>query len=190
MKKKYPTTKQILCIAGIGAFIAASFIFPNLPRLLKGKKIDFESLLFEDEWEAFDKSRLRQKLKELHKQKVVKVYQQGDKYIIQITRKGRKKLLKYRLDGLEIPKPSVWDKKWRIVSYDVPKEKKSARDGLRATLKNLGFFELQKSVYLYPYPCSEIIEFIRELYEIGEHVTFLTVGQLENEEPYKEYFDL
>lgn len=190
MEKKYPTTRQILYLAGVGAFIASSLIFPNLHKMLGGKRIDFESLLFEDEWEGFDEPRLRQRLKELHKQKVVRIYQHKDKYLVQITKKGRKRLLQYKLEDLEIPKPSSWDRRWRIVAYDIPKEKKSARDALRTTLKRLGFFALQESVYLYPYPCNDAIEFIREIYNVGEHVTLLTVGYLEDEEVYRKYFEL
>lgn len=190
MEKKYPSTKQILYLAGIGAFIAGSLIFPNLPKLLGGKRINIESLLFEDEWEGFNEARLRQRLKELHKQKVVRIYEHEGKHIVQITKKGRRRLLQYKLEELEIPKQSSWDNRWRIVAYDIPKEKKRARDALRTTLKRLGFFELQESVYLYPYPCSDAVEFIREIYDVGEHVTLLTVGYLENEEPYKKYFEL
>lgn len=194
MKKEtitgYPTTKVILYLAGIGVFILGTFLFPQLPRLLKGRNLNFEDFFSENEWEKFDKPRLKQKLKILHKQKAIKIYKVGEKFVVQITKKGKRRLLKYKLDDLEIPKPVKWDGKWRIVAYDIPKEKNSARDALRLTLKKLGFFELQKSVYLYPYPCSDAIEFVRELYDIGEHVTLLTIGYLEDEVVYKKYFDL
>lgn len=190
MAKQYPTTRQIIYIAGVGAFIAASLVFPNLPKVLGKRRINFEDLLFPEEWEPFDKRRLRQKLKELHTQKIVRIYEHEDKFIVQITQKGRKKLLKYKLNELEIPKPEKWDKHWRIVAYDVPKDKKAARDALRTTLKRLKFYELQKSVYLYPYPCTEVVEFLREIYGIGDNVTLLTVGYLENESVYKKYFQL
>lgn len=190
MKKAYPTTKQILKIAGIGAFIVGSLLLPGLPKILKGTRIDFENFLFEDEWEPFDESRLRQKLKILQKQKVIKLHQVEDKFFVQITKKGRRRLLKYSLDDLRIEKPKQWDKRWRIVAYDIPDQKKGASNALQHTLKQLGFLRLQKSVYLYPYPCSEIIEFLRAVYGVGEHVTYLTLGFLEDEEAYKEYFGL
>lgn len=185
---------MILLLAGVGVFLAGSLIFPGLPRILAGRKFryeDIDNFLSEHEWEEFDQSRLKQRLKELHKQKVVRIRQlDEDKFVVQITKKGKRKLLQYRLNEMTIPKPNKWDGKWRIVAYDIPTEKKVARDTLRLTLKRLGLFELQKSVYLYPYPCTEAIEFIRELYEVGEHVTLLTVGYLEDEIAYKEYFSL
>lgn len=188
--KKYPNLKTILQFASVGALIAGTLIFPQMPILLKGRSFDFEDFFPEEEWDQFDESRLRQRLKELHRRKVIRIYQVGDKYAVQITKAGQRKLLQYKLDDLEIPKPARWDGRWRIVAYDIPKEKKAASNAMRETLKNLGLLQLQKSVYLYPYPCSDAIEFLREIYGIGEYVTLLTVGYLENSEAYEEHFEL
>lgn len=191
--KLSPTSKKILLIAGAGAFIAGSLVMPGLPKLFLGRKFrdsDFDDFLKENEWAPFDERRLKEKLKRMQKAKLVKISMHGLQHIVQVTEKGKKQLLRYQLENLAIDKPKEWDKKWRIVTYDVPKESKRARDALRETLKRLGFLQLQKSVYLYPYPCSEVIEFIRQVYGIGENVTLLTVGYLENEEAYKEFFNL
>lgn len=192
LKKKYPKARQILAIAAVGAFIAGSFMAPGLPRLLK-KPLSYDdiaSLLGEDEWQEFDERRLRQRLKDLRRQRYIKIWQDKEKFVIQITQKGKRKLLKYNLFELSIPTPEKWDGRWRIVTYDVPKGKDAAREAIRTTLKRLNFHQLQKSVYLYPYPCDEVVTFLRELYDIGENVKILTVGQLEDEEAYKEFFDL
>lgn len=190
IRKKYPHAKQILVIAGVGAFIAASLVAPGLPRLLKGRRIDWESLLTPDEWEKFDERRLRENLKNMSKRRLVKILKQGDQHIVQITEKGKRRLLKYNLKDMKIPTPEKWDRMWRIVTYDVPEGKNAAREAIRSTLKRLNFLQLQKSVYLYPHPCQDVIDYLRELYSVGENVTLLTVGQLEGEEAYREYFDL
>ena len=190
ISKTYPVAKQILMIAGIGAFIAGSLIMPGLPILLRGYRFEKQEYPEEEEWEQFDQRRLRRRLLEMRKKKLIRIYRIGERYAVQITEKGRKRLLQYKISDLTIPTPSSWDKKWRIVSYDVPKGKNRARDAMRDTLKRLGFLQLQKSVYLFPYPCNEAIDFIRELYGIGENVTLLTIGYLENEDAYKEYFHL
>lgn len=192
LRKKYPKPKRILAIAALGAFVAGSLVAPGLPRVLS-KPIKYEDIanfFGEDEWEEFDERRLRQRLKELRKRRYIKIILTGDKYFVQITLKGRRKLLQYNLADLSIPTPEKWDSRWRIVTYDVPKGKDAAREAIRTTLKRLNFHQLQKSVYLYPYPCDEVVTFLRELYDIGENVKILTVGQLEDEEAYKEYFDL
>lgn len=190
MAKISPTTKEILKIASVGAFIAGSLILPGLPKAFNIKKSDWEKFLLEDEWFNFDERRLKQKLKNLQKQKVVKIYEIEGKTVVKITKKGKTRLLKYNLDELKIEKPQIWDRKWRIIAYDIPIGKKNASNALRHALKQLGIYQLQKSVYLYPYPCGDIIEFLREIYGIGENVTYITVGFLENEEAYKQHFQL
>ena len=43
-----------------------------------------------------------------------------------LHRLGRwqKKLVEYNIDDMEIKKPKKWDGKWRIISFDIPKNKK------------------------------------------------------------------
>ncbi|TSC89429.1 MAG: phenylacetic acid degradation operon negative regulatory protein [Microgenomates group bacterium Gr01-1014_5] len=192
IKKKYPKAKQILAIAAVGAFIAGSLMAPGLSRLFK-KTLSYDdiaSLLGEEEWEEFDERRLRERLKELRKKKYIKIWNDGEKFVLQITQRGRRKLFQHNLADLTIPTPEKWDGRWRIITYDIPKGKDAAREAIRTTLKRLNFHQLQKSVYLYPYPCEEVVMFLRELYDIGENVKILTVGQLEDEEAYKEYFNM
>ena len=190
VRKLYPTTKKILLIAGLGAFIAGSFILPGLPKIFMGKKFNYNDFLEEDEWEPFDERRLRLKIKELQKQKMIKVFQSKEGFAVKVTKKGHEKLLKYRLDDLSVKVPEKWDRKWRLVAYDIPKEKDGIRDHIRGILKEMGFLQIQKSLYIYPYDCEEVIEFVRQVYRVAEHVSLLVVGSLEEEEAYKDYFNL
>lgn len=190
LRKLYPTAKNILKIAGVGAFVGASLVMPGLPRLAKGVSVDWENFLDEDEWEPYDERRLRRRLKEMYRAKLVRIYQEGDKLVVTLTKKGRARYLKYRLEDLSIPKPEKWDGKWRIVAYDIPRDMSKGRDAMRETLKRLGFYQLQESIYLYPYPCEDVIDFIKEFYRVGENVTLLTVSDLEESDTYQDYFDI
>lgn len=73
------------------------------------------------------------------------------------TTTGSDRLRKIQFSHLEMAKP--WDGKWRIVMYDIPEEKKAAREQIRRLIKQLGFVQLQRSVWIHPLPCFE--EFIR-----------------------------
>ena len=55
-----------------------------------------------------------------------------------------------------------WDKKWRMVIFDIPEAKRPARDQIRRLLKDLGFLKLQISVWVHPLPCLEQFRIIRE----------------------------
>jgi len=109
---------------------------------------------------------------------------------ISISKKGKQKLLKYDLDSLEIKKPKFWDKKWRLVFFDIPEKHKSARNILSAKLKELGFKSIQKSVYIHPYPCLDEIEFIRTSYRIRNYVFLATLEEMEGEKRLRKLFKL
>lgn len=49
----------------------------------------------------------------------------------------------------------AWDKKWRIVLFDIPEKERWKRDNLRAKLKELGFGMIQMSVWMSPHPFED-----------------------------------
>ncbi len=50
----------------------------------------------------------------------------------------------------KIKTPNHWDGKWRIISFDVPEKNHADRDRLRYLLRDSGFYQLQRSVWLCP----------------------------------------
>ncbi len=77
-----------------------------------------------------------------------------------------------------------WDKKWRLVIFDIPREFNRKRDSLRGRLKYMGFFMLQRSVFVFPYPCKEELSDICEKLKISNYVDMVvaeSVGSRETE---------
>ena len=180
---KYASVKEVLSLLAKGSILIGGFIAPNIWKLAKNwDKKDF------DEWKRFNPAYLRRTIRRLEKQKLVRIVQKENKINVEITKNGKKKVLKYALDELELKKPDVWDGKWRVVIYDIPRKSKHLQNLIRETLKRLEFVPLQNSVYLTPYPCEEEIEFLRQLYGIGKEVKLLLVEKLENEKAYRKYF--
>jgi DNA-binding transcriptional regulator PaaX len=66
-----------------------------------------------------------------------------------------------------------WDKKWRIIIFDIPQEKHIARIRFRNKLKSLGCVMLQKSVFIFPYPCHEEVGDIAGYLEISDYIDIL-----------------
>ena len=91
---------------------------------------------------------------------------------------------------MEVKKPAQWDKKWRIVIFDIPEKKKKAREALRKKLKELGFKELQKSVFVYPFECEDEIDFITEVFQIRPYVRFIKAVSITNEEQIRLKFNI
>lgn len=54
-----------------------------------------------------------------------------------------------------------WDRKWRVVMFDITGGKNNIRNRIREYLQNVGFVKLQQSVWVYPYECKNIIDLLR-----------------------------
>lgn len=109
---------------------------------------------------------------------------------VKITDKGRTEVLKYRLGDLKLKPQGKWDKKWRLVLFDVPEDVRKKRNDLRVWLTRLGLRQLQKSVWVYPYPLDKEIRFLREVLGVPHAVKLITAEPIENDGELREIFDL
>jgi hypothetical protein len=107
---------------------------------------------------------------------------------IKLTATGVQRAKRAELERLAIPKPSKWDKKWRIVFFDIPEKHKQARNHLSKKLKDIGFMQLQKSVWIHPFPCRDEIATIAEQYEIRDYVTFVETDAIDSHDKLLEAF--
>lgn len=185
LRNKYMPAKIILAFVGVGAFIGASFVFPSLPIVLKPFLTKKNHI---DSWKHFNVSYVQRTLKRLEEQKLIKIIRNNDKQTISVTAIGEKKLLKYALDELTITKPKYWDRTWRLVSYDIPKEFKRLRDVFQEYLRAWGFYPLHESVYLHAYPCEKEIISLREYLGITKYVRIFAVSRIENDDLFREFF--
>ncbi|MBI2052106.1 MAG: hypothetical protein HYT38_00300 [Candidatus Sungbacteria bacterium] len=143
------------------------------------------------EWQNINYRVLNNTIKGLYKSKLIREHENPDGSLTMIlTERGKKKAITFNIDNMEIKKPKVWDKKWRMVLFDIPEKYKPIREVLRETLKRLGFYEYQKSVLAYPYPCQDEIDYIIEYFNMRPYVRIITVSALDNELHLKKLFEL
>ncbi|OGE20027.1 hypothetical protein A3A14_00270 [Candidatus Daviesbacteria bacterium RIFCSPLOWO2_01_FULL_43_38] len=188
-----PTVKEVLILLGVGALVVASVAMPGLPmaagsivKIYKKRERDKR----EREWNRFNQFKLHQVLRRLYSQKTIEISEGNNQVCIKLTQKGHSRLLKYNLEEIMIEHPPRWDGKWRVIIYDIAKEKRVLSEIFRQFLTKMMFLKLQKSVYLTPYPCDKQIEFLRQYYGLDKEVLYLVVNKIENEEAYKKYFGL
>lgn len=81
-----------------------------------------------------------------------------------------------------------WDKKWRVVIFDIPQDLHTARVRLRRRLKNLGLHMLQKSVFVFPYPLEEELGYICKQLEISDYVDVILAEQIGFKEKELKFF--
>ena len=109
---------------------------------------------------------------------------------LRLTQNGKAKALTYNLDGMKIPVMKQWDKKWRIILFDIPGKHKKARDALARVLKNIGCRQFQKSVFINPFECQKEIDFVIEFFSLRSYVHTILADHLDNEFHLKTIFGL
>ncbi len=143
------------------------------------------------EWKGINREMLKRAIKNLYQSKLIKEKENPDGTVTLIlTEKGKERALIYNLDEMKIKKPVSWDKRWRMVVFDIPEKIKWTREAMRRHLKNLGFYEFQKSVFVHPYNCKDEIEYLIEFYDIRRFVRFIIAESLDNELHLKSHFEL
>jgi DNA-binding transcriptional regulator PaaX len=173
--------KTILLVLAASGFVITLAAFPGIAYALKALK--------KKEFENYPVYRINQAMKRMIKQQLIRIEEVEDKVNITILDKGKKRFYDYSLSKLKLKKGS-WDQKWRVVVFDIPEEKRIARDLLRAKMKELGFYILQKSVWVTPWPCRDEIDFIKHFYEVAPCVRLIEGSRFEGEEFVKAYFRL
>lgn len=184
-------TKAVLITAAIGGVIAIGVMAPNLFRVLR---VD-------------SRERGRRLTKEGFKKAQASCYQlrrsgfmesclnnSRENAGFRLTPKGKrmvKKLLGIQTKQEEKPMrvyiqpPDEWDDKWRFIMFDIPIDFNTARDVLRRHLIAAGCFQLQQSVFVFPFPCINEIKAIAQRLGIQRYVEVCTVEDFSNKYAFK-----
>jgi len=145
----------------------------------------------QNDWKKIDEATLRRSIRSLYGDKLVSAQQNTDgTQTLVLLDKGEKWALTYKMEEMVIPTQEQWDGKWRIVMFDIPERFKKARDLFRIQLRSMGFLELQRSVFIHPYPCIDEIEYITQHYHIGKYIRFVIAESIDNEKYMKKQFKL
>lgn len=175
-----------LVMVGVVAIAAAA---PGAVALLKGDP-------FGRSFSAkFQTPKERQKLRKtfyyLRKRGMIRTEYRGKQAYISLTREGKKLAKKYQIDSLQIKKPKKWDRRWRVLIFDIQEEARSKREALRGKLHNLGLFQLQKSVWVCPYEFQKEMDILREFFELGKgEMAVITASEIENDRKIRRFFKL
>ncbi len=109
---------------------------------------------------------------------------------LRLTEKGEMLMGRLKLSGYKIRPPKKWDKKWRIVIFDIKENKRGLRDKMRRVFISAGFICLQRSVWAYPYDCEDFITLLKSEFKTGKDILYIVADAIENDQWLKEYFGL
>lgn len=168
-KKQKDVAKNILIALGMIGVVSTVLIAPGLAKALPLlKKVDI--------------ARINQEIKRLHKRGLVEIIKRKNGVsVIKLTKEGKEKLKRYQINKLKIEKPNKWDGKWRIIIFDIPISKNSERFLLRKKIKEIGFYKLQNSVFVHPYPCFEVVKYLRDYFGVSAEVEYIEANSLESQ---------
>ena len=180
--------KEILKYLAVAGVITIVAIAPRLAPIIwktVAKNLDPKQK------ERGQRKKFYQALSRLKKSRLFIVGEKAnDTFTVQLTEKGKRKVKEIHLEELKVQKPKHWDEIWRMVIFDIPNTKNKAREALRLKLRDLGFYQLQKSVWVIPYPCQAEIEFLIELFAVYPHVQLIDAIQIKNDALLKKHFHL
>ncbi len=181
---KAKITKVSLCVlalASMPALVLIAVSMGNAVQIFKQFKTS----------KKFTKKQIENSFQYLKKHKFIEyVGNKNSKTIVRITKKGKSVLRFFDIEIMKIKKPQKWDGKWRLVMFDIPVRFTRGREALRFHLKQLGFFQFQKSAWIYPYPCEDEIMYIADFHGVAPFIDILKVEEILGEDKLRKHFKL
>lgn len=174
--------QELLCFArGFFEFILATGLSLMMPdsktsyRIIKNRNEILQGL---SQW------KLKKSLRHLKNNKFIN---STNRQKFRLTAKGQKQALFLLTHKLFIKIPKAWDGKWRMVIFDLPQSFAGNRDFLRQRLVNLGFIQVQKSVWSFPFDCEKEVNFLIESIKTKPYVYFL-ISEFKRDKKFIKYF--
>lgn len=174
----------MLAIIAAAGFVVVAAAMPGIAAFAK---------LFPERPEWRRRYYLDTTLRRLIRRGLVEETRRGRLIGYQLTDRGRERLARREVQSLELTQAKRWDGKWRLVTFDVPEKRRYLRDHLRTHLTRLGFYPLQQSVWLYPYPCEEVVRLIKVDLNLGRKVQCIAFKRFEDreeEKSWRRHFDV
>jgi len=182
--------KFLLAALALGPILVLAAAAPNIFSATKGLKKQFSAI----PTKKYSKKQMQTAVNNLKQRKLIKIIKEKDgKFKVKLTNKGQKRNKNFYLNNLKIKKPKKWDRRWRILIFDIPVRPKiydQARNALREKIKKLGFQQIQKSVWVYSYECEDELLFVAELFHVQKYIEIITAEKLLHEKELKKKFAL
>lgn len=153
----------------------------TITKLLKGlKKLDVEE------------EKVRRVLDSLERKEIISLEEKGEEIYVHSLNENNPLVIKYSIkELLDFKKKNKkWNGKWFLVFFDVPEIQRNKRNYLRQFLKKLGFYQYQKSVYIFPYECEKEVALIKKIVEGAKYMKYIIAEKIEDETIIKRFFGL
>lgn len=178
-RRKGEIQKALLGAIGVSGLLLVAMAAPNALQLLT--KLPHNKYRFNNQ--------AKTALSRLKSRGLIRFTNEGGKHYAEITSAGRRELMRSEGRMAQHVARKKWDKRWRIVMFDIPERRRKARDQLRARMRSLGFFRLQDSAWTYPHDCEDVIALLKTELHLGSAVLYL-IADIDNDRKLREEFGL
>lgn len=115
---------------------------------------------------------------------------QGGRVFLRITEKGTKALAFAKEKVALQTSRKRWDRRWRMVAFDIPERRAKVRARLRAVMHEVGFVRMQNSLWVFPHDCEEFVALLKAELKIGKDVLYAVIEQIEHDSALRKHFGL
>jgi DNA-binding transcriptional regulator PaaX len=181
-KPKSEIIKDILTILIVSGMVCIAATSPYFgTNIVKGFK----------KMKRYNKKKVYNTFYKLRKSGCIRIKSQKGQIYISLTEKGKKKAGWLQIDSLKIKRPRKWDRKWRLVAFDISQPRLLYREALRGKLKELGFYLLQKSIWVHPFDCRDEVNLLRDFFSFSEdEMRLIVANDIGRDRGLKEIFKL
>lgn len=183
-------SEVVLVVGMLAGTLALMVIAPNCFKILDKMPWAKKTYRSRDTKRRDQSHKITKSLYYLKSKGYIELVPGKDDFLMKITRKGRKKIQKMKFADLRVMQKSSWNKHWWIVIADVPKDYRHREDRFREKLKEMKFYPLQRTVWIYPFDPRDEIDFVSAYYQIERFVTTMEVLWMDpaDEKVLKAYF--
>lgn len=158
----------------MGLVVVSALAVPNILQILKPQ-------------DRHKRHRFKKTIKKLFDDKII--YLSGEE--VKLSERGLELLKLSQVEEIYLDKGDIkWDGLWHLVCYDIPEPLKDKRDCFRRKLIELGFYQVQYSLWVIPWGCKEEIAIIAQNLGIAPFVAYLNTDYLPQQEKLVCCFDL
>lgn len=181
VRRRGDVERAVLIAAGTAGLLALATLAPNALAALSYLPKSQKRFFYQARTVA---GRLAQK-------GLITFVESGDKKYIRLTPKGRVLLeLEKAKTKVQSASPKRWDRRFRVIIFDIPEKRRLTRERFRRLLLEAGFHRLQDSIWVYPYDCEELVTLMKAELKVGGDILYMVVEQIENDRRLREHFSL
>lgn len=181
-KKRQQYVKDILKVLLLGGAIYFAASSPRFTTQLM--KIYFKN-------REYKRENFLSTFEYLKKRGLIEVTKRNKQLFVSLTKEGKNKAGRYRINDLKIQRSGPWDGLWRLAIFDIPQDQRYRRELFRGKIKELGFFQLQKSVWAHPFECGKEISLLKSFFGLSDkNIRVITAISIGEDSAIKKHFKL